>query len=211
MSSPPKTAAPNSLGGGLPPAPDEALAPFLDAAERCIERYGWSRTGAKDIAREAGVERTTIYRRLGSKDNILRLLVARELNRLVQRAFATALSASEGEGRGPEVAVEIVATSVEYIWQHPAMSKLLSDDSDLLSRFLTSSLGDIIRELADATAPALAAAMGGEMIAGRDPRKFVEWVVRVGITLILAPPEGDLREFLGLLIVPALSTEGSPG
>ena len=33
--------------------PDEALAPYLDAAERCVRRYGWSRTSPKDIAREA--------------------------------------------------------------------------------------------------------------------------------------------------------------
>lgn len=72
-----------AVPAALPPRPDESLTPFLDAAARCIERFGWARTSVRDVAAEAGVERTTVYRRVGSMGDILRLLVARELHALV--------------------------------------------------------------------------------------------------------------------------------
>ena len=68
---------------GLPPRPDEATWGYLDAAVRCVERYGWQRTSVKDVARQAGVDRTTVYRHVGSMDDIFRLIVAREVHLLV--------------------------------------------------------------------------------------------------------------------------------
>ena len=84
----PASATERVLPRGLPAPPSDELEPYLDAATCCVERYGWSRTSTKDIAREAGVERTTLYRHLGSKDRILRLLIAREAHRLIDAAIA---------------------------------------------------------------------------------------------------------------------------
>ena len=47
--------------------------------------------------------------------------------------------------------------------------------------------------------------MTAGQLARRDPRVLAEWLVRQTVTLILAPPEGDLHAFLAELLVPALT------
>jgi hypothetical protein len=50
----------------------------------------------------------------------------------------------------------------------------------------------------------LDAAMSAGHLARRDPLVVAEWLTRIGTTVILAPPPGDLREFLREILVPAL-------
>ncbi len=49
----------------------------LDAALRCVERDGFERMTIDDLVRESGVPRTSIYRKFGSRDEILRALLQR--------------------------------------------------------------------------------------------------------------------------------------
>ena len=67
------------LEAGLPPAPPAELDPYLDAAARCLARHGIGRTSVQDVARELGVNRATVYRQVGTVEDMVRLLVAREL------------------------------------------------------------------------------------------------------------------------------------
>lgn len=64
-----------------PPPPDnQALPgdPVLDAAARCIDRKGFDATSLEEVAVEAGVSRTTLYRRFGNRESLLSaLLIAR--------------------------------------------------------------------------------------------------------------------------------------
>lgn len=43
---------------------------IVDAALRCFERWGLARTRMEDIAREAGVARTVLYRHFASRDDL---------------------------------------------------------------------------------------------------------------------------------------------
>jgi hypothetical protein len=47
--------------------------------------------------------------------------------------------------------------------------------------------------------------MAAGQLARRNPRVVAEWLVRQTVTLILAPPEGDLHDFLAEVLVPALT------
>lgn len=52
--------------------------PVLDAAARCIERKGFDNTSLEEVAAEAGVSRTTLYRRYGNRESLFKaLLIAR--------------------------------------------------------------------------------------------------------------------------------------
>lgn len=185
---------------GLPARPDASLDPYLDAAEACVRRYGWSRTSPRDIAREAGVERSTVYRHLGSKDTIFRLLVAREVHRLIDRSVVVAASAPAG----PEVVVEVLASAVEHVRQSPSLAKLLEDDPELVSRFLDRGVPDVIARFRSTLSPLLAMWMDAGFLARRDPVAITEWGVRIGLSVLFAPPPGELRRFLAEVLVPVL-------
>ena len=187
-------------------APDESTGPFVEAARRAMRRFGWSRTTMRDIAREAGVERTTVYRNVGSMAQVQRLVIADEVQRLVQ-AVPTWLPP---EGTGPQIVVEIVARSVEHCLHDELLSKIREDEPELLAGMLVGAIPDVIARLRHVFAAPVEAGMALGMLAERDPTVIVEWCVRIGLTLLLAPPPGDLREFLGTVLHPVLDPVPGP-
>ena len=54
---------------------DEAI---LTATVQCIGRFGLDRFSIDDVAQTAGVGRATVFRRFGSKEEIVRRAIARE-------------------------------------------------------------------------------------------------------------------------------------
>ncbi|AKK25995.1 TetR/AcrR family transcriptional regulator [Mycobacterium sp. EPa45] len=62
--------------------PDQATEAILDAALVEFDRYGIRRVALDDVARRAGVSRTTIYRRFANKDDLVSAVMDRENLRL---------------------------------------------------------------------------------------------------------------------------------
>jgi AcrR family transcriptional regulator len=50
---------------------------ILDAAVAEFERHGFRRVALDDVARRAGVSRTTIYRRFANRDELVAAVVER--------------------------------------------------------------------------------------------------------------------------------------
>lgn len=67
-------------GDQIPEGADEARELLLDAAERCLERWGPAKTTLADIAAEAGVSRTTVYRHLGGRNDLFIAMTMRRMN-----------------------------------------------------------------------------------------------------------------------------------
>ncbi|MBK6577414.1 MAG: TetR/AcrR family transcriptional regulator [Sandaracinaceae bacterium] len=191
----------SAIGAGLPPRPPATLDVYLDAAERCVSRYGWSRVSPKDIATEAGVERTTIYRNLGAKEQIWQLLIAREVYRLIDRAMAF----DTGAQSGPELVVEAVCMAVEHVLANPVMAKVIADDPELVGGFLHRQFADVIDRFTTTFSPLVAAGMADGRLAKSDPVMLTQWVIRIAITLVLAPAKGPLRPFVSTILLPALT------
>ena len=57
---------------------DPSTEAILDAAVVEFERHGLRRVALEDVARRAGVSRTTIYRRFANKDELVAAVVERE-------------------------------------------------------------------------------------------------------------------------------------
>lgn len=184
---------------GIPIAPSEDLDPFLDAAARCFSRYGVRRTSVQDVAAELGVNRATVYRQVGTIDHQIRLLIARDLHRLLAE-----LPASLAGTSGPRAVVELMATIIRYASNHSVLAKVLQDEPEVIGPFLVSDLPEVIARVTTAIAPLLSAAMATRQIATRDAQLLAESLVRLGITLILAPPSGELETFLAEVLVPTL-------
>jgi AcrR family transcriptional regulator len=186
---------------GLPPRPDESVWPYLDAAIRCIERFGYQRTSVRDVAREAGVERTTVYRNVGSMDDIFALLVARELHDLMDAAPQRIPAGASGA----EVVVELVASSIEHAHAHPVLAKVLADEPEVLAGSVSRGVPELIERVVATLGPSVGAGMTAGLLATRDPMIVTDWIVRVALSLLLAPPPGDLRGFLREVIEPVLA------
>ncbi len=192
---------PETLAGSLPPRPGPDLWPYLDAAARCIERFGFSRTRVTDVAREMGVDRTTVYRRVGSMDHILGLLIARELHFLmdgIPRRVAPGSSAAE-------LVVDLLAGAVEHALAHPVLAKVLRDEPEVAGRLLPAGTAALLERVVTTLAPPMRAAMDAGLIARRDPVIVTEWIARTGLSLLVAPPPVELRPFLREVLEPVLA------
>jgi len=62
--------------------PDPSAEAILDAAVAEFDQHGFRRVALDDVARRAGVSRTTIYRRFANKDDLVAAVVDRENARL---------------------------------------------------------------------------------------------------------------------------------
>src|SRR5207237_1021746 len=144
-----------AVAAGLPPVPAAPLDPFLDAAAKCFARFGVGHTTVPDIARELGVSRMTVYRRIGSVADALRSLLARELHRLVVH-LADRLA---GAPPLPETIVELTEVVVSHATSHPVLTKTLADEPDLVGPVLLDSFSGIVDHVSAVASPMLAAAM----------------------------------------------------
>lgn len=97
-----------------------------------------------------------------------------------------------------------MAAIIRYAPDHPVLAKVLRDEPEVIGPFLASDLPEVIARITSAIAPLLGVAMASSQIAARDPDLLAESLVRLGITLILAPPPGELDTFLAEILVPTL-------
>lgn len=189
------------VGAGLPDPPDESVWPYLDAATRAVQKFGWARTTMGDIAREAGVERTTIYRRVGSMPEVYRLMVAHELHKLV-----AAIPAAVPDGAdAPGVVVESLAAAIEYCADHPVLTKVLDHEPALVSSVLVEAVPAVIERISELLVPTVAGAMDLGLLARRDPIAVTQWIARISLSLLVSPPPGELRPFLDAVLRPLLA------
>lgn len=190
---------------GLPAPPSPQLDPYLDAAARCFARHGLRRTRVTDIADEVGVSRVTVYRQVGTTEDAARLLLARELDRLV-----ASLLPKLADARDADDIVEVIASAVDFAVEHPVMAKVLRDEADLAGAFVISEFGTILERLlllAEPVVRRLQDLAGGT---GIDVGLLAEWVARVVLTMVVAPPRQSTEEFLGDVLRPFLTGHLAP-
>jgi len=190
---------------GLPAPPSPQLDPYLDAAARCFARHGLRRTRVTDIADEVGVSRVTVYRQVGTTEDAARLLLARELDRLVASLLPKLAGARDADD-----IVEVIASAVDFAVEHPVMAKVLRDEADLAGAFVISEFGTILERLlllAEPVVRRLQDLAGGT---GIDVGLLAEWVARVVLTMVVAPPRQSTEEFLGDVLRPFLTGRLAP-
>lgn len=184
----------------LPLPPDPALDPVLDAAARCLARHGISKTTLSDIAREMGVAPSTVYRKVGSVDNVTMLLFAREAQRFLARVPAILTTTT-----GPRAITMLMTDAIQTMADDPVAAKILRDEGDWMGRMVTRQLDRLLAQGVEVATPLLAAAMGAGLISNQDPERLAHWLLRIGLAALVAPPPGDLQAALDDLLLPVLS------
>lgn len=196
---PPETISLPPLLAGIPPAPEPELDPYLDAAAECFAKHGVRRTSVQDVARALGVNRTTVYRQIGNVEDMVRLLMAREFHRFREQ---TPFDFQAHDA--PNAILALLVAVVRRAQRHPVLVKVLRDEPELIGPFLASDMPSLIRRVADEVVPLLEWAIANDAIAPVNAEYLAEWLVRAAISVILAPPTGDVEAFLSAMLLPVL-------
>ncbi|HTK63764.1 MAG TPA: helix-turn-helix domain-containing protein [Pseudonocardia sp.] len=118
----PSTSAP----AATPEASDPVVDRILDAALELFEDIGIRKTTIEDVARRAGVDRVTVYRRIGSRDQLGQAVVAREARRVFERSADVIGVAQSLEDQ----VVAFFTGLARNLRNHPLLERLVSIEPD---------------------------------------------------------------------------------
>ncbi len=161
---------------------------LLDAARRCVARWGVAKTTLEDVAREASCSRATVYRAFpGGKDAVLGAVLLDEQTTLLAAIAVAVADADDLEGA-------LTATLVA-IGRHLA-------GSDAFQFLLEHEPGLVLPHLAFRPLDGLLGrvqALGGPLLHDHlDPveaARVVEWLARLVISFTCSPsPAVDLTD-----------------
>jgi len=187
----------------LPPRPAPELDRVLDAVERCVVRFGVSRTSMTDIARELGIARTTLYRQVASLEEALALVSSRRFHR-----FLDELLDLLGAGITPDVFIEVIVRTVRGALADPVAQRILNDEPELVGQYVTDgSLAVLAGQIAELMTPVVEAAAAAGAITTTDAPRAAGWIVRIVFALCaLPPPDDELEATVRFVLQPMLAT-----
>jgi AcrR family transcriptional regulator len=125
---------------------DPATTAILDAAVIEFEQHGLRRVALDDVARRAGVSRTTIYRRFAGRDELVAAVIDRE------NAVLFADIADELKNRRPQsnYYVEAFTLSIMRFRQHRVLTRMLADEPGLMLELANQHWGAAVERMAAA-------------------------------------------------------------
>ncbi|MFI6871540.1 TetR/AcrR family transcriptional regulator [Nocardia sp. NPDC050406] len=190
-------------------AQDSIESRILDAALVQFERLGVKKTTIEDVARQAGVDRVTVYRRVGSRDDLVQAVVSREvgvvlteLSRIVERHSEIG-----------DLVADIFTTVLTMWREHPLARRLLALEPERVITKLTTEGAAVFAMTVAATASTLERATERGLLPEiPDLHTRAEVACRVVHSLILAPDggvrldtEAELAAFAKTYLLPIIA------
>lgn len=176
---------------------------LVDAAEAIIREQGLHALRQEAVAERAGLSRSSVYRYVDSKDDLVVAAVVRSTLRIGQQVIDAI-----GPGAGPEeFLVRGILDSIRAMAADPLHQALTVPASTRRMTGLTSTaLREGVRPLVE---PVFAAAEArGLLRPGVERDDVVRWLQVVAIGLMESPgiavDEQDLERLLRLMLVPAV-------
>ncbi|UVS79782.1 TetR/AcrR family transcriptional regulator [Actinokineospora sp. UTMC 2448] len=198
----------NPLAPLLAPPADPADVRILEAAVAQFALIGIRRTSADDIARRSGVNRTTLYRRMGTKEEIVRAAMAHE----VRKVLAEIEARLAGIDDPLERQLHGFGVTVTTLRGNPLLRQLLAVDRDETLVWLTLDAGAAI-EIATAYVVGMVTELRTALgLPDTPPAEVVAaTIVRLVHSLVLTPDgpprlpdDRSLREFAATVICPLI-------
>jgi AcrR family transcriptional regulator len=172
----------------MPAKRDSATETILDAAVAEFERHGFRRVALDDVARRAGVSRTTIYRRFANRDELVAAVVERE------NAALFADIAAELKDAGPQSKnyyVEAFTLSILRFRHHRVLNRMILDDPALVLELAHRHWGAAIERMAEALRvifpPGFADRIGPQTV-----NELADTILRYAAMVLLLPSAQDL-------------------
>jgi AcrR family transcriptional regulator len=189
------------------PAPGGPEERIVDAALRCVARWGMAKTTVDDVAREAGCGRATLYRLFpGGRDALWTAVVAIE----GRRFFARLADRARAEDGLEDGLVALVTEAARTLTGHAALQFLLLHEPEAVLPHLAFYRGNGVLH----TVSAVAAPLLSPWLSGGDAEtaaRAAEWLARMVISYLTSPsPDIDLcddesvRRLIRLFVLPGL-------
>ena len=177
---------------------------IVDAALRCIGRWGVAKTTLDDVAREAGCSRATVYRAFpGGKDGLLDAVTRTELHRFFDRLGATLAEAVDLE----DLLVRGITEANRSLTSHEALQFLLRHEPEVVLPNLTFHRAELVLGAVTAFAAPFLTPYVGTAEAG----SLAEWVARLVLSYTLCPSEthdlsspDDVRRLVRTFVLPGI-------
>jgi len=119
---------------------------ILDAALVELERHGFRKVALDDVARRAGVSRTTIYRRFANRDELVGAVIERE-NVALFADIAMELKEAKPQAN---YYVEAFTLSIMRFRRHRVLNQMIVDDPALAQELLHRHYGAAVERMAAA-------------------------------------------------------------
>jgi AcrR family transcriptional regulator len=107
--------------------PDASAEGILDAALVEFDRYGIRKVTLEDVARQAGVSRTTVYRRFATRDELIAAVMDRENARL----FADIADELNEARPQSNYYVEAFTSAILRSRRHRVLNRMITDEPAL--------------------------------------------------------------------------------
>ncbi len=183
----------------------DAGAAILDAALVEFERHGIHRVALEDVARRAGVSRTTIYRRFANRDELVAAVIERE-----NVAFFADIAA-ELKNAGPQsnYYVEAFTSSILRFRRHRVLNQLVIDEPALMLAQARRHYGTAIERMSEALRvifpPGFADRIGEQTVI-----ELADTILRYALMALMLPSmqpldtADDIRAFAAEHFLPSL-------
>lgn len=184
---------------------DSATEKILDAAVAEFERHGVRRVALDDVARRAGVSRTTIYRRFANRDDLVAAVVERENVTL----FADIAAELSRAAPPRNYYVEAFTAAIMKFRGHRILNAMLADDPGYVLAIAHQHWATGVQRMAEALRiifpPGFAERIGPQVV-----NELADTILRYAAVALLLPSlqpletAQDVRAFAEQHFLPSL-------
>ena len=184
---------------------DSTLEAILDAAVVEFEQHGFRRVALDDVARRAGVSRTTIYRRFANKDELVAAVIERENVRL----FADIAAELKQAGPQSNYYIEAFTLSILKFRRHRVLDRMITDEPGLVIELAGRHYGAALERMAEALRVIFPAGFA-ERIGEQAVTELADTILRYAAMALLMPSAqpletaDDIRAFATQHFLPSL-------
>lgn len=185
---------------------DDARERLLNAAEACFERYGLRRTTIDDVAREAMVSRSTVYRYFENRSDLIVGMYLRE-NQAVTEKIKALMGKS---GTFSDRLVNAMLRSIEGIRSGTYLGLLLTPEGALLASNIVTASEAFYDSCRSTMRPFVEAAQSdGELRTDISLDDFIEWMLRILFSFAMVEGRAEynarnVRRMIETFLIPAL-------
>jgi AcrR family transcriptional regulator len=151
---------------------------ILDAARDVFEEYGARRANVDDVARKAGISRSTLYRRFPNKESLLAAVIDRETS-----AFLDELDRVAQDLPPQEAVIECFVRGMAMMREIPVLGRLAQTEPEMITGI--PGRGPAVLEHSDRIARTLR--RSGARMPDDELHVVAELLLRLASTFLLDP------------------------